>query len=379
MLNLALPPRWLLGSVAVVTATGLLVVRLGTSTVLRVLWRRGIGVERVLVVGDGIVARAVMQDLIRNGARRGQQLHGCVVDHAPAKSALLLDAGRAVRVPIRGSTHNLDAVLATEQVQHVLVALSAADTSTMQQILSAALRHNVDVHVAPETLGIAAQRITADRRHNQPVLTIQDMAQRQHHRALKRALDICLSLLVLVPWGLLVTAVVAVLIKIDSRGPVFFRQQRLTRTGKPFWVFKFRTMVVNADELKAQLLAHNEASGPIFKMRDDPRLTRVGRWLRRTSLDEVPQVFNILRGDMSWVGPRPPLPAEVDQYEAWQRRRLDITTGLTGLSQISGRSLLAFDDTAKLDLYYIENWSISLDLQILLRTIPAVLTGRGAC
>jgi lipopolysaccharide/colanic/teichoic acid biosynthesis glycosyltransferase len=172
--------------------------------------------------------------------------------------------------------------------------------------------------------------------------------------------------------------VVAVLIKLDSPGPVLFRQQRLTRTGRPFSVLKFRTMVVNADQLKAQLMDQNEASGPIFKMRSDPRLTRVGTWLRRTSLDELPQVFNILRGDMSWVGPRPPLPAEVAQYEEWQKRRLGTTTGLTGLWQISGRSLLPFDEMVKLDLYYVENWSLVLDLKILLRTIPAVLTGRGA-
>ncbi len=197
-------------------------------------------------------------------------------------------------------------------------------------------------------------------------------------RALKRALDITLSLVVLLPWGLVVTAVVAVLIKLDSPGPVLFRQQRLTRTGKPFAVLKFRTMIMNADQLKEQLLDQNEASGPIFKMRGDPRLTRVGRWLRRTSLDELPQVFNILRGDMSWVGPRPPLPEEVALYEEWQKRRLGTTTGLTGLWQISGRSLLSFDEMVKLDLYYVENWSLVLDLKILLRTIPAVLTGRGA-
>jgi lipopolysaccharide/colanic/teichoic acid biosynthesis glycosyltransferase len=196
--------------------------------------------------------------------------------------------------------------------------------------------------------------------------------------ALKRALDIVLSLLALVPFGVLLTLVIAILIKLDSPGPIFFRQKRLTRTGAVFSVYKFRSMHVNAEAQLAQLLSVNEASGPIFKIRADPRLTRVGKWLRRTSLDELPQIFNILRGDMSWVGPRPPLPSEVAQYEDWQKRRLGTTTGLTGLSQVSGRSLLAFDDMVKLDLYYIENWSIWLDLKILLKTIPAVLTGKGA-
>jgi lipopolysaccharide/colanic/teichoic acid biosynthesis glycosyltransferase len=130
--------------------------------------------------------------------------------------------------------------------------------------------------------------------------------------------------------------------------------------------------------MKDQLMPYNEASGPIFKMKNDPRVTRVGRWLRRTSLDEIPQVFNILAGDMSWVGPRPPVPSEVEQYNEWHRRRLEITPGLTGLWQVSGRSDLSFDDMVKLDLYYAENWSLAFDIKIILMTIPAVLKARGA-
>jgi lipopolysaccharide/colanic/teichoic acid biosynthesis glycosyltransferase len=137
-------------------------------------------------------------------------------------------------------------------------------------------------------------------------------------------------------------------------------------------------MRIDAEQLKDQLMAYNEASGPIFKMKNDPRVTRVGKWLRRTSLDEIPQVFNILAGEMSWVGPRPPVPSEVEHYTEWHRRRLEITPGLTGLWQVSGRSDLSFDDMVKLDLYYAENWSLAFDIKIILMTIPAVLKARGA-
>jgi lipopolysaccharide/colanic/teichoic acid biosynthesis glycosyltransferase len=169
-----------------------------------------------------------------------------------------------------------------------------------------------------------------------------------------------------------------VAIKLESPGPVFFRQIRLGKAGLPFACTKFRSMRVNAEALLADLAPLNEAQGPIFKMRDDPRLTRVGRILRRLSLDELPQLWNVVRGEMSLVGPRPPLPSEVEKYEDWHRHRLEVVPGITGMWQVSGRSELAFDEMVMLDLYYIENWSVGLDLQILARTIPTVLATRGA-
>jgi lipopolysaccharide/colanic/teichoic acid biosynthesis glycosyltransferase len=171
---------------------------------------------------------------------------------------------------------------------------------------------------------------------------------------------------------------VALAIKLDSPGPIFYRQQRVGKHGRRFWMLKFRSMRQDADRLLDTLRAHNEASGPLFKMRRDPRITRVGRLLRRWSLDELPQLFNVLRGDMSLVGPRPPIPAEVEEYEDWQHGRLRAVPGITGLWQVSGRSEVPFHDMVRLDLHYIRNWSLGLDLVILLRTIPAVLTSRGA-
>jgi exopolysaccharide biosynthesis polyprenyl glycosylphosphotransferase len=193
----------------------------------------------------------------------------------------------------------------------------------------------------------------------------------------KRAFDIVVAaalLLVLLP----LFALIALLIKLDSHGPVLFRQVRTGKDGKPFVFLKFRGMVADAEQRRAELEALNEADGPIFKIRRDPRVTRVGRVLRRTSLDELPQLWNVLRGDMSLVGPRPPLPDEVARYAPWQRGRLAVRPGLTGLWQVSGRSLLGFEQMVMLDLEYIACWSLALDLRIVLRTIGAVLSMRGA-
>jgi lipopolysaccharide/colanic/teichoic acid biosynthesis glycosyltransferase len=173
-------------------------------------------------------------------------------------------------------------------------------------------------------------------------------------------------------------AVLALTIRLDSSGPVFYRQVRAGLRGKEFSVLKFRTMVSNAHEMKVDYDVQNEADGLLFKMRDDPRITRVGRTLRRLSLDELPQLWNIVKGEMSIVGPRPALPTEVERYEGNLRRRLNVRPGLTGLWQISGRSDLAFDDYVRLDLTYVQNWGILLDLYIVLRTIPAVLRAKGA-
>jgi lipopolysaccharide/colanic/teichoic acid biosynthesis glycosyltransferase len=177
-------------------------------------------------------------------------------------------------------------------------------------------------------------------------------------------------------------AMIALLVRRDSPGPILCRQHRLGRDGRPFTMTKFRSMVDGADDHWADLAAQGAASGEtdsrLFKLRDDPRLTRVGRVLRRWSLDELPQFLHVLRGEMSVVGPRPPLPREVDGYEEWHHQRLLVTPGLTGLWQVNGRSTLGFDEMVRLDLYYAEHWSPWLDLKIVLRTVRAVLTGEGA-
>ncbi|MCY3002599.1 MAG: sugar transferase [Planctomycetota bacterium] len=195
--------------------------------------------------------------------------------------------------------------------------------------------------------------------------------------AFKRIVDITGATLGLVALSPLLAAI-AVAVKLDSRGPVFYRQQRAGRGGRPFAFYKFRSMVVDADTRLAELGKLNEASGPIFKMRRDPRVTRVGAILRKYSLDELPQLWNVLRGDMSIVGPRPPKVEEVASYERWQRRRLDLPGGLTCIWQVSGRSNVGFVEWMRMDLRYAKARSSLLDLLLILRTIPCVITGRGA-
>jgi exopolysaccharide biosynthesis polyprenyl glycosylphosphotransferase len=195
--------------------------------------------------------------------------------------------------------------------------------------------------------------------------------------AAKRACDVLvagLGLLLLAPLLL----AVALAVKLSSRGPVVFRQERIGLRGRPFTLLKFRTMVEGADRMLDTLREQNEADGPLFKLRSDPRITRVGHFLRRYSLDELPQLVNVLKGEMSLVGPRPPLASEVELYEEWQLDRLEVRPGITGLWQVSGRSELSFEEYVRLDLFYVENWSIAYDLFILSKTIPLLVSAKGA-
>jgi exopolysaccharide biosynthesis polyprenyl glycosylphosphotransferase len=193
----------------------------------------------------------------------------------------------------------------------------------------------------------------------------------------KRALDLVLTLFALIPLSV-VMGLVALLVRLDSPGPIIYRQTRVGKGGRPFTIFKFRSMRDGADQELGDLLPANEQDGPIFKQRKDPRMTRAGRLIRRASLDELPQLFNVLRGEMSLVGPRPPLPREVELYEAWHRKRLQVAPGLTGLWQVSGRSNVNFEEMVMFDLTYVQNWSLGLDLSILIRTLPAVVYAKGA-
>ena len=194
----------------------------------------------------------------------------------------------------------------------------------------------------------------------------------------KRAVDILISFTLLVALSP-VFLIIAALVKLTSEGPVFYEFRVLGRRARPFIAYKFRTMVVNADELKPALMRHNEMKGPAFKMRNDPRITPLGKWLRKLSLDELPQLWSVLVGDMSLVGPRPPFAEEFVQYKSWQWGRLAVTPGITCIWQVTGRSdIRNFDDWAALDAQYIKGWSLLTDFKILLMTIPAVLRGRGA-
>jgi exopolysaccharide biosynthesis polyprenyl glycosylphosphotransferase len=210
-----------------------------------------------------------------------------------------------------------------------------------------------------------------------PMIGVKEISITGWRSFTKRAIDFTIALIGLIILSPLMF-LIALAIKLDSPGPVLFRQIRVGKEGRHFVLHKFRSMREGAEEEQQKLTDLNEAEGPVFKIRHDPRCTRLGRFLRRTSLDEIPQLYNVLRGEMSLVGPRPPIPAEVEQYEEWHKRRLEVSPGMTGLWQVSGRSELTFDEMVLLDIYYIENWSAALDTEIFLRTIPKVIFGNGA-
>jgi exopolysaccharide biosynthesis polyprenyl glycosylphosphotransferase len=276
--------------------------------------------------------------------------------------------------PLLGPIAQLEQLVHTHAIDELVIALPASRREQVGRIIARGFHRPVTVKVLPGLHDLLPRRFEVHDVGGRSYIGFTPVAPVSW---LKRAVDVLLTAGGLVALSPLLLAVM-IAIKLDSSGPIFYRQERVGKNGRRFGMLKFRSMVMNADEKLAELRSRNEASGPLFKMRDDPRVTRVGRFIRRWSLDELPQLFNVLRGEMSLVGPRPPLPAEVAQYEDWQHGRLRAVPGLTGLWQVSGRSEVPFHDMVRLDLHYIRSWSLSLDIEIMLRTIPAVLSNRGA-
>lgn len=268
-------------------------------------------------------------------------------------------------------------VLHNQVVDEVLFAVAKEDLARLEPFMLRCEEEGVKTRVQLEFLPRTFSRVYLENLRHVPLLTFTSTPENELHLAAKRAADVVLAAIaVLVLAPLLVG--VALLVRLTSPGSVLYRQTRCGLGGRRLTLYKFRSMAADADAHRAELEALNELDGPAFKMADDPRITPLGRWLRRFSLDELPQLWNILRGDMSFVGPRPPLPEEVEKYEPWQRRRLRMRPGLTCLWALEGRSRLSFDRWMRLDLAYIDNWSLWLDLKIFLKTIPLVVSGRGA-
>lgn len=331
------------------------------------LHRSGQGVEKVIVVGNNRLARMVMQML-------AQQMHLGYRVLGFVDNGVRGDFGRFRAL---GAVQNLPNLVDQLQVDRVIVALPAAQHGEVLWVLDHCRKDGVSFSLVPDLFELRLSHVNLDTVSGIPLFGLEETNIAGWNLFVKRALDVAMSALLLVLLSPLF-ALIAAAIKLDSRGRVFFRQIRLGKGGAPFVCYKFRSMREGAEEEMDRLQELNEAQGPIFKIRDDPRLTRIGRLLRRTSLDELPQLWNVLRGEMSLVGPRPPLTSEVERYEEWHRRRLEVVPGITGLWQVSGRSQLSFDEMVMLDIYYIENWSLALDLQILARTIPAMITASGA-
>jgi exopolysaccharide biosynthesis polyprenyl glycosylphosphotransferase len=333
--------------------------------------KRGLGVERVLVVGAGEVGLSVLRNMLAQ-PDLGFQVVGFVDDDPERGQA---DIGR---VKALGRVDNLSALIVEQAIDLVVITLSWEHHREILDIVRECDRQDVQMRLVPDFFQLKLNRMQVENLAGIPLLGIKgDIRIPTAERLLKRLIDITVIVLTAPVW-LLLFGLVALAIRLEGSGAVLYRQDRVGAGGRRFRVWKFRSMVENAEALKAELVAQQGLDPRHPKLKDDPRITRVGRLIRRASIDELPQIFNILRGDMSIVGPRPPTPDEVELYEPWHRQRLQIRGGLTGLWQVSGRSDVPFEEMVLLDLYYIENWSLLLDLQIMLRTVPRVLFGDGA-
>jgi exopolysaccharide biosynthesis polyprenyl glycosylphosphotransferase len=262
-------------------------------------------------------------------------------------------------------------------VDELIITLPWMYHRTIVRLVRAGEALGVRARVVPDFFQLSLSRVDFTDLDGIPLMGVKEVTIPRLGRLAKRTLDLALAAIALLA-AAVPMAIIALLVRLESRGPAIFRQERVGEHGKHFYIYKFRSMREGAEAEKQRLKARNEATGPLFKIKDDPRMTGMGRFLRRSSLDELPNLFNVLRGEMSLVGPRPALPEEVAQFEPWQKQRLEVPPGLTGLWQVSGRSDLSFEEGCLLDIYYIENWSLGLDVTILLRTLPRVLMREGA-
>jgi exopolysaccharide biosynthesis polyprenyl glycosylphosphotransferase len=353
---------WVLITVLAVTG------RAACLWLLGLLHQRGIGVARTLVVGDNTVGRMIMQAMAAR-PHLGFQVVGFLATES------LTDFGRFRRL---GTPEHLERVIRQEGIAQVVIALPSASHEQIMRIVNHCRRDGVQFRLVPDLYEVSLGRLDIDTVNGIPLMGMKDHAILGVKFLSKRAIDVVGSLAVLIALSWLLLPLLLLIWLEDRSASPLFGQVRVGRGGKHFVMHKFRSMRPDADQQLAALLALNEAEGPIFKMRDDPRRTKIGAFMRRWSIDELPQLWNVLTGEMSLVGPRPATPREVAQYEDWQLHRLETLPGITGLWQVSGRSELGFSEQVLMDIMYIENWSLGLDLRILLRTIPAVLSGKGA-
>lgn len=332
------------------------------SLVIRSLNHRGILVKRILIIGAGKVGAEVERE-IHQSRKRGNQIIGYLDDYKTGPEII-------------GRTTDLEPIIQNSQIDIIYITIPSERT-IIENILHSIYKYNLDIRIIPERFDRISNAFAYRNDLDLPCMQIVKTPLRGINIVIKRLADIVGSILLLTILSPLFVCI-SILIKRDSKGTVFYKQQRIGKNGVPFKMLKFRSMHMEADEIKETLLAESEVSGPVFKMRNDPRITSIGKFLRKYSLDELPQLWNVLKGEMSLIGPRPPLPSEVEQYSSYHWRRMDVLPGMTGLWQVSGRSDLDFEEWVSLDIYYIEHWSLSLELKILLKTIPVVLRGTGA-
>jgi len=339
--------------------------------ILRFIRRKGYNYRNIVIVGSNKRAQ-VFIELVNEHPEWGLRIMG-IVDNDVSRVGQEING-----IKIINTLNNMSEVLHQNVVDDVIFIVPRSWLDRIQDALYLCEIEGVDVNIATDLFDFKLAKARQVQLGNFPVMTFETTSDKFWHLFIKRLFDLFVSgigIVLVAP----VFVIVAVLIKVFSPGPIFFRQERLGLKGRHFTLYKFRTMEVGAENKINSLLEKNEMKGPVFKIKDDPRITPIGKILRKLSIDELPQLWNVLKGDMSVVGPRPPIPNEVRQYDNWQRRRLSMRPGLTCLWQVNGRNKLTdFEEWVKLDLKYIDSWSLWLDTAIFLRTVPVVLFGVGA-
>jgi exopolysaccharide biosynthesis polyprenyl glycosylphosphotransferase len=348
-----------------------LVTRISLRYVLRKVRQRGRNLRFILIIGSGQRGRALATQITEQ-PWLGYRLLGFIDD-------VDFNEERKLESNLLGSFACLPQILSKNVVDEVFICLPVKSLyEKIQQVINQCAEQGVVVRLVADFFYVRQARLKIDHLDQTPILSLQTGPEGDRRFIVKRMMDISIASLLLLLLSPLFLVIVC-MVKASSSGPVFFRQERVGYNKRRFTLLKFRTMVQEAEDLLPELVSANEVSGPVFKIKNDPRLTKVGKFLRRTSVDELPQLFNVLKGDMSLVGPRPLPVRDVEGFrQDWQRRRFSIQPGITCLWQLAGRSNVPFERWMELDLEYIDNWSLKLDVMILLRTIPAVIKGSGA-
>jgi exopolysaccharide biosynthesis polyprenyl glycosylphosphotransferase len=332
--------------------------------------RRGWGLQHSIIIGTGAEAQRIIDHLILNKAI-GYHIVGCLAE-SPDGLNFRYRGVRAV-----GLLSEFNGKLEGRQIDQVFIPGLIHEIERYQPVIDLCRELGINLRLVSHQVDILLRAAHIWDVAGVSLINLRDKSSGRFGRQAKRIADVFISGMILLLLSPLL-ALVSLLIALDSKGGVFYRQKRVGINGRHFYILKFRTMRDASDDDKRMLAEFNEVEGPIFKMKKDPRVTAIGWWLRRFSIDELPQLVNVLKGEMSLVGPRPALPEEVEKYHPWHHHRYRGPQGLTGLWQISGRSELSFDEMVLLDIYYLENWSFLLDIDIMLKTIPVVLMGRGA-
>jgi len=363
--------RALIITVFILSTSFIAVEKLILLLIFRKIRSKGYNYRRLLIAGTGTRARKLIS-LINGHKEWGLKIIG-IVDEDRDKKGSFIEGYEVI-----GTFEAISKIAHEEVLDEVIFVVPRSQLARIEDAMCFCELEGIKVSVAVDIFELKFSKAKQTDIQGFPLLTFESTSDRLWALLVKRVFDIIFSficLLVLSPLFL----IVSILIKGTSKGPVFFRQVRSTLKGRKFILYKFRTMVQDAEEKLEELKKHNQMNGPVFKMDNDPRLTKIGRVLRKTSIDELPQLWNVFKGDMSIVGPRPPIPEEVSQYDYWHRRRLSMRPGITCLWQINGRNkIVDFDEWVKLDLKYIDTWSLWLDIKILIKTFPVVLFGVGA-